>query len=229
MTPKRILYAGHEPLSSLQRLVLAGGSALMALYDPARSDMVAALGETTGESALFRMQRRMRESDEGRRILEEKPRISTKTIDLEKLRSLPESSLGHRYVTFLGANHISPDTRLPVKYVRDPNLAYVMTRYREIHDFVHALLGMPVSLLGEVVVKWFEMIQTGLPMTTLASFFGPLRLTNEERVELVTGYMPWVTRSAVKTQFLMNIYYEKRFEQNLDDFYKEIGFVPYKP
>ena len=27
-----------------------------------------------------------------------------------------------------------------VRYVDDPELAYVMQRYREIHDFVHALL-----------------------------------------------------------------------------------------
>ena len=32
------------------------------------------------------------------------------------------------------------------------------------------------SILGEIAVKWFEMIQTGLPMCTLGSLLAPLRL-----------------------------------------------------
>lgn len=35
----------------------------------------------------------------------------------------------------------------------------------------------PCSFPGEVVVKWFEAIQTGLPMCVLGAAFGPLRLS----------------------------------------------------
>lgn len=70
----------------------------------------------------------------------------------------------------------SPDARLPVHFVDDPELVYVMLRYRQIHDLMHTLMGMPPNLLGEVVVKWVEFIQTGLPMCGLAALFGPLRL-----------------------------------------------------
>jgi ubiquinone biosynthesis protein COQ4 len=31
----------------------------------------------------------------------------------------------------------------------DPQLAYVMTRYRETHDLVHTILGMPTNMLGK--------------------------------------------------------------------------------
>ena len=34
---------------------------------------------------------------------------------------------------------------LQVRFVDDPELAYVMQRYREIHDFTHTLLGMPTK------------------------------------------------------------------------------------
>ena len=70
----------------------------------------------------------------------------------------------------------SPDARLPVQFVDDPELMYVMLRYRQIHDLTHTLLGMPANMLGEVVVKWVEAIQTGLPMCVAAALFGPLRL-----------------------------------------------------
>ena len=51
-----------------------------------------------------------------------------------------------------------------------------MRRYREVHDLYHTLLGMPTSMLGEVVVKWVEGLQTGLPMCVLGALGGPVRL-----------------------------------------------------
>jgi ubiquinone biosynthesis protein Coq4 len=33
---------------------------------------------------------------------------------------------------------------LQVRFVDDEELAYVMTRYRQIHDFVHCLLGLGI-------------------------------------------------------------------------------------
>ena len=52
------LYDGHVPTSPLQKLLLAGGSALMAFADPLRDDMVAVLGETTAGFALSKMRDR---------------------------------------------------------------------------------------------------------------------------------------------------------------------------
>ena len=46
---------------------------------------------------------------------------------------------------------MSPDTRLAVRFVDDPELAYVMLRYRQTHDLVHTLLGMPTNMLGELI------------------------------------------------------------------------------
>ena len=68
---------------------------------------------------------------------------------------------------------MTADTRRPVKFVDDAELAYVMTRYREAHDLMHVLIGaLPISALGELVVKVFEARQTRLPMCALASIGG---------------------------------------------------------
>lgn len=53
---------------------------------------------------------------------------------------------------------------------------YVMTRYRECHDLVHTVLGMPTNMLGEVTVKWIEAINIGLPMCYGGAIFGAMRL-----------------------------------------------------
>ena len=84
---------------------------------------------------------------------------------------------GGEYVIVIIVQKISADTRDPVRFVDDPDLAYVLQRYREVHDFYHTLLDMPTNFMGEVVIKWFEAVQTRLPMCALGAIFGPVRLT----------------------------------------------------
>lgn len=72
--------------------------------------------------------------------------------------------------------NVSPDDRVAVQYVDDIELAYVMQRYREVHDIFHAVLLMPTTMLGEVSVKWVEALQTRLPMCVSGAIFGASRL-----------------------------------------------------
>lgn len=99
-----LLYPEHIPTSPLQKALLAVGSAGMALYDPYRHDMVAVLGETTGCHALKVLRDQMKKDPEGAKILQERPRISLSSLDLDKLQSLPEGSLGREYLRFLDMN-----------------------------------------------------------------------------------------------------------------------------
>lgn len=220
------LYPGHIPTNALQKALLAAGSAFMALYDPYRHDMVAVLGETTGFLALQKLRERMRNDPEGYRILQERPRIRLSTVDVTGLRALPDGTFGREYVRFLDDHKVSPDTRMPTKFVDDEELAYVIQRYREVHDLMHTLLGMPTNMLGEVVVKWFEAIQTGLPMCVLGAAFGPLRLNAWKLRILTTDLIPWAIRSGNNSNCILNYYYENRWEQSVESLRHEIGILP---
>lgn len=68
--------------------------------------MIACLGETTGVQSLTQLLKVMRESSEGSQILLEKPRINSKTIDLNALGMLPKDSFGYWYKKFLDDNVI---------------------------------------------------------------------------------------------------------------------------
>lgn len=72
-----------------------------------RHDMIACLGETTGLPALRALHQTMATSEEGARILASKPRINSRTIDLDALDRLPENSFGYQYKQFLRTNVIS--------------------------------------------------------------------------------------------------------------------------
>ncbi|XP_065593642.1 ubiquinone biosynthesis protein COQ4 homolog, mitochondrial [Cyrtonyx montezumae] len=220
------LYPGHIPTSLLQKALLAAGSACTALWDPYRHDMVAVLGETTGCLALPKLRDRMRNDPEGYRILQERPRIRLSTLDMARLRGLPGGTLGREYIRFLEDNKVSPDTRMPAKFVDDEELAYVIQRYREVHDLMHTLLGMPTNMLGEVVVKWFEAVQTGLPMCVLGAAFGPVRLNARKLQVLATELLPWAVRSGLNASCVLNVYYEQRWEQSVESLREEIGIFP---
>lgn len=71
---------------------------------------------------------------------------------------------------------VSPDERTMVQFIDDIELAYVMQRYREVHDIFHAMLLMPTTMLGEVSVKWVEALQLRLPMCITGAIFGASRL-----------------------------------------------------
>ncbi|KAH9276919.1 hypothetical protein BASA83_000431 [Batrachochytrium salamandrivorans] len=118
-------------LRSASKLLLGARAAVTALYDPTRADMVAALGETTGELVLSRIRDKMLLDPTGRRILRERPLISSQSLDLERLRNLPANTFGRSYIAFLDKHNVTPDSRDEVKYIEDEELAYVMLRYRQ--------------------------------------------------------------------------------------------------
>ena len=57
-----------------------------------------------------------------------------------------------------------------------------MTRYREIHDFLHVLTGLPPTVEGELALKSLEAVQTGLPMAALSAMAGPLSLRDPRKI-----------------------------------------------
>lgn len=218
--------ASHIQTSAFQKIALSVGSSVASLLDPSRGDMIAILGETTGERALRYMLAKMQESPEGQEILKEKPRINSQTVDLSRLQSLPERTVGKIYSDFLEKNKVTPDSRLTVQFVDDIELAYVMQRYREVHDLVHAILGMPTNMLGEVTVKWVEGLQTRLPMCVGGGLFGAIRLAPKQRIKYLSKNLPWAIQTGLTANFIMNTFFEKRWEQPLVDLHKELNIKP---
>ncbi|XP_047665231.1 ubiquinone biosynthesis protein COQ4 homolog, mitochondrial isoform X1 [Tachysurus fulvidraco] len=219
-------YPGHIQTNGIQKALLAVGSGVAALQNPYRHDMVAVLGETTGHLALLKLKHRMSIDPEGHTILTERPRIRLSTLDLSRMSTLPAGSLGREYLRFLEDNNVTPDTRADVKFVDDEELAYVMQRYREVHDLLHTILGMPTNMLGEVAVKWFEAVQTGLPMCIMGAVLGPLRLSKSRTQKLVRSLGPWALRNGSRARCMLSVFYERRWDQNLEELRKELNIEP---
>lgn len=223
-TPSR----AHNPirLNTFERVALTAGSAIAGFVDPARGDMVAMLGELTGEPALRRIRSKMLDDAEGSKVLHEKPRIRFDDTTIKSLSDLPPETFGAAYAAYLHTHGFSPMERAEVQYIEDPELAFVMQRYREVHDFWHVLSGLPPSVLGETAVKWLEMVQTGLPMTAMSALVAPLRLPAHERELMRRVYAPWATACGHRARYLMAVRYENHFEQPLEKVREQLHFTP---
>jgi ubiquinone biosynthesis protein COQ4 len=196
------LYENHVPTTLLQKTILGLGSSFAALADPWRSDMVAVNGEVTGVPALRSMRSRMQSHPEGRAVLAERPRISTRSVDFDHLRGLAPATLGHTYAIY--------------------------SDYHQIHDVMHSVLEMPTNMVGEVAVKWVEALQTGLPMCIGGCILGPLRFTPRQ-VAQFRRVRPWAIKVGLEAEFFMNVFWEQRWEQSLVDFRREMSFDPPPP
>lgn len=158
----------------------------------------------------------------GRRILRDRPRITSSTLSLAYLRSLPKNTVGRAYVGWLDREGVSPDTRATVRHIDDEECAYVMQRYRECHDFYHALTGLPIVREGEVALKAFEFANTGLPMTGLA-VFSVFTLKKKERERFWQVFGPWAVTNGLKAQDVINVYWEEELETDVNELRNRLG------
>ncbi|KDO19829.1 hypothetical protein SPRG_14929 [Saprolegnia parasitica CBS 223.65] len=220
---RHVLHAHHVPTTPTQKLLVAATAAVSVFANPERGDMLAALGDATGEVALRQMHLKMCSDPVGMEILAQKPRIRSSVTDIDALRSLPTDSFGYAYTQFMDAHGFEADGRAHVRFVDDAELAYVLQRYRELHDFWHVLFGLPPTVFSEIALKYVELVQTGLPVCALSGFVGPLRLSCDERKELLGTFVPWAYRAGREAPCLLNVYYEREYETKLEDLRRRLN------
>ncbi|KAJ6829298.1 ubiquinone biosynthesis protein COQ4 [Iris pallida] len=220
-----IMEGARVHLKGWQQAAVAVGSALGALMDPRRADLIAALGETTGKPAFHRVLMQMKNSPEGREVLLERPRVISSRVS--HAWDMPDNTFGSAYAKFMGSRNFSPDDRPPVRFMDTEDLAYVATRAREVHDFWHVLFGLPTNLIGESALKVIEFEQMFLPMCLLSVVGGRARFSDKQRALFYRHYFPWATRAGMRCTDLMSVYYEKHFHENLVDVREKWGIIPY--
>lgn len=187
------------------------------------ADLIAQVGESTATPYfIYRLRDAMLADPTGRRILRLRPRITSKTLSMDRLRSLPENTVGRSYVGWLDREGVTPDTRSETRYIDDEECAYVMQRYRECHDFYHAITGLPIVREGEVALKAFEWANTALPMPGL-SMFAAATMKTQERRRFWSIYLPWALRNGSRSKEVINVFWEEQLERDVEDLRRELG------
>lgn len=159
----------------LDRMRAALGALSRLMRDPGRLDQVLVFAQAVNARAIARAVAKVGQTEEGRRLFAEMPRIDRQHVDYDALRRLPDGTLGREYVRFLDDNGISPEPFEKLPEVSDPRAAYVMLRMRQTHDLWHVLTGYTTDVRGEVLLQAFMFAQVRIPSAFLLAFFGTLR------------------------------------------------------
>src|SRR5262249_24279280 len=102
------------------------------LGDSTKTHEIHRVEEITGRPRYRPLLREFAASEDGRRIMELRPELSSEHVDYDALRALDESTLGGAYVRHLDRNHITADYQAAAaRHVDDPDMAYLMRRFRQ--------------------------------------------------------------------------------------------------
>lgn len=215
--------------NNLERMKLLLNYSVEAIKDPTNGEAVSFVGDLSNMNSLEFVKNKMLSDPIGRKILQEKPRIRENQFDFNHLKSYPESSLGKNYYNFMAKYDFKPDERPICKYYTDIELGYILQRYREIHDFIHVLLGYDIAVVEELAVKVYESLHLKLPSAAIASLFGSVGLLNaNELSQFFSIYVPHVKMNAENNFFIMNINFEKNLERDIAELRKELRIISLK-
>lgn len=220
-------YPNHVPLYPIEKAAMFGISAMGSYMHPEKNQYIVALGESTAITPYLKwLRKQMLNDPTGRQILRERPNITSESLHLADLGKLPVNTFGRIYHDWLQRQEVSPDTRVPVRFIDDEELAYVFQRYRQCHDFYHTITGLPVAREGEVAVKFFEFLNIGIPFAGMGALFAPFNMKKSQRQRLWSIYYPWAIDTATHCKKnLINVYWEKEMDKDIDVLRSELGIT----
>lgn len=163
----------YRPLDALRALrVLA--------RDPDDTGQVFKIVAALSGDTQLRIARRLAQSETGQKLLREGKSLLPVLVDRERLRSLPEDSLGRAYLQFCERAGITADGLVAASREGDMSALgeeeqFVHARMRDIHDLLHVVTGYQTDLVGEASVLAFTVAQTRNPGIALIVALAYLR------------------------------------------------------
>lgn len=216
-------YSGHIPLYTHEKVLLSLVAGIKSYFYPQNGTNIVQLGEATAHPYyLEQLKKTMLADKTGRRILKERPQISEVDLKMDKLAKYSPNSLGYSFYMWLRSEGVTPDTRAPVRYIDDPVYAYIFQRYRQCHDFYHAINNLPIIIEGEIAVKALEATNIGIPMAALGMLLAPIGLKSSRKEILYNIYLPWAIETGLTCKPLINVYWEEMLHMDIDEVRKQL-------
>jgi len=204
----------------LARMRVALGALGRLMRNPDDTVEVFFLGISLNGPRLPGLIGRMAAERAGLELLCERPTIDSTTVDWDRLRALPASTLGGAYARYLDGNRLDPDLFQP-----PPGLPevprWVAQRIRQTHDIWHVLTGYAPDVPGELALQGFTYAQLRVPSAWLIAVLGTLIKSPRSARRVYDGY-----RRGARAAFLPNVRFEASWDRELDDVRRELGIEP---
>lgn len=213
---------------SLSEVTLYARHFARALIDSNESESLLICEEISSVGRFALMGNVLRSHEEGRAILDEKPRIDSRRLDRAHLRALPAGTLGHEYVAHLDRLELDPDLlAIPVTRGATPEANYLLERERQTHDIWHVLVGLGALPHEEVLLAAFTWAQLGMIHSGLITVLGSIKhLVLERRWPLLRHGVRAAIEAGKRAAPLLPVYWERRWDQPLEALRRELDVVP---
>ena len=183
---------------------------------------------------------RMRASALGRRLLDERHDALALIADRDRLRAMPEGSLGRLYCAFAEGHALFPEALAEqVRLARaasgglvpdaSPEVAYLHDRYRDLHDLWHVVTGYGTDMAGELAIVNFQSTQVGYRAMTISSWVQLLSIAlRTGRFDvLLTGFR--ARRRGRQSAYLLAADWDRLLTMPLEEVRRELGVPPLRP
>ncbi len=209
-------------------LLLTLNATRIVLGDSNRTEQIHIVEETTGRRAFKRVLERLRGTASGRELLRQRPELSSRHFDYDELRRLPAHTLGGAYVRHLDDNGLTAESQASeTHHVDDPDIAYLMRRFRQTHDVWHPLTTLGVQPWQEVVIHAFSYGQLRLPVSAMIVSLGGIKHgLLERRFKMLTQVMPQAYRSGAAADDLIGVHWETMWRDPIDEVRRRYNITP---
>jgi ubiquinone biosynthesis protein COQ4 len=207
-----------EAAALLKDSYRVGQAIVRVLGDSTKTHEIHRVEEITGRPRFRHLLVELGQTPEGQRLLAERPELSSDRVDFARLRTLPATTFGGAYARHLDDNGITADYQAAAtRHVDDPDIAYLMRRFRQTHDVWHTLLGLGIAGHEEVIIHSFSYGQLRLPVSALIMVFGTMKhLVLERRWGALRHSMLDAYRAGRDAAPLMSVYWEDQWDEPLD-------------
>ncbi len=203
-------------------------STLRVLRDSNRIADIHLVSEITARRRFTELLVAERERDPCNDVLRRRPEIDEQSVDFAALRRLPETTLGGSYVRHLERNGLGV-YRDPVsnRFIADPDVRYLVHRYRQTHDIWHVLMGLGTRGHEEVLVHAFSWGMLGLPNSAMIVGLGTLKhIVLERRWTVLRHGVREAYRTGQRAAPLLTVAWEDQWEDSLAAVRDRYGIVP---
>lgn len=160
---------------------------------------------------------RWRESVEGRRLLDERPSLQGRELDLEALANLPDGTLGREFMRYFQTNGIEPFvTSFPI----ESDVDYLSKRYRETHDLFHVITGYGTDEPGEMELQAFVLGNLGVRQAILILAFSLPRRVQQFGFKGMRAHLARLRaayRRGRRSRELLSVGFEKLWTQPVSE------------
>lgn len=206
--------------SKAARLRIGLRSLRKLLRDPDQTAEVFLIGIALNAGSFPRLIAQVVADDAGFALCKEQPKIDSRHVDFNWLRSLPADTLGGAYVRYLDENKLDPDLFQP-----PPGLPevprWIATRIRQTHDIWHALTGYGPNVVGELALQGFTFGQLRMPSAWAIAALGTLVRARPAARFVWEGYVRG--RDAA---FLPAVRFEDLWDQPLEEVRRQLKIAP---